>query len=100
MAQMIQQWPLQLVESQDLAVPRGSELLKVGFDRSQLWLWGLCDPDLPPVTITLHLVETNRPIVFPDPVPGSTTRPWRYLDTVIDPSQGIWHLWLDVRNKK
>jgi hypothetical protein len=90
-------YPLDLTDYQTLTLPLGTELLKLGFEGDQLYVWGMVDPEVKDrVTVAIRMYVTGDSFEIPPPREGSKTRPWRYLDSVTSPRADTWHVFIEL----
>jgi hypothetical protein len=76
---------LKLIETQNIQVPAGAELLCAREQRDKICLWYRCDTEAPPIYRRILIVGTGTA--------AEATIKARYLGTAItDGSQFVWHV--------
>ena len=83
----IWKYPLHLVESQEIQLPAESEILYIGEQQGELFLWALVDPKETEFTVKTILIKgTGEPI---------EEEGLRHLRTVItEAGLFVWHIFV------
>jgi hypothetical protein len=77
-------WKFQLENHRSLlTMPRGAEILRVGHQNNDLFLWALVDPSEPPVERLFEIVPTGSPTEY---------RYTEFVGTVVMPIGYVWHV--------
>jgi hypothetical protein len=85
----IWKYKLELTDVQNILMPESARILSVQFQRRELCLWALLDPEEPKMRRRIRIVGTGNPM----PDHGSI---WWFIGTVQQEEYGlVWHVFAE-----